>query len=32
VTAVEVNQDRQPPLGEFTVTCEVHYTFTTSAA
>ena len=32
VTAVEVNQERQPPLGEFTVTCEVHYTFTTSAA
>ena len=31
VTAVEVNQERQPPLGEFTVTCEVHYTFTTSA-
>tara|TARA_Y100001938_G_C8082266_1_gene429879 strand:+ start:775 stop:1227 length:453 start_codon:yes stop_codon:yes gene_type:complete len=29
VTAIEVNQERQPPLGEFTVTCEVHYTFTT---
>jgi len=32
VTLVEVNQDRQPPLGEFTVTCEVHYTYTTTAA
>tara|TARA_S200002703_G_scaffold146392_2_gene141424 strand:- start:4790 stop:5242 length:453 start_codon:yes stop_codon:yes gene_type:complete len=30
VSQVEVNQDRQPPLGEFTITCEVHYTFTTS--
>ena len=32
VTLVEVNQERQPPLGEFTVTCEVTYTFTTTTA
>ena len=30
VTLVEVNQERQPPLGEFTITCEVTYTFSTS--
>ena len=30
VTAIEVIQDRKPPLGEFVVTCEVHYTFTTT--
>ena len=30
ISLVEVNQERQPPLGEFTVTCEVTYTFSTS--
>jgi hypothetical protein len=30
VTGIEVIQERKPPLGEFIVTCEVHYTFTTT--
>ena len=30
LSLVEVNQERQPPLGEFTITCDVTYTFSTS--
>ncbi len=28
ITQVDINTDREPPLGEFTVTVEVFYTFT----